>query len=113
MSTAGLLVVYGSDCVIDGLQRNVCEAALSHFKGSLNVAVEWVVLLFHIWDVPGSTFGSETGYLDRSFHRLPQCQWANITIVSQIGYGHFIPHPSQSIIRYCFCCSTLYKPILS
>jgi hypothetical protein len=55
-------MVYASDCVIDGLQRNVCEAALSHFKGSLNVAVEWVVL--HTWDVPGSNFGSETGYLD-------------------------------------------------
>jgi hypothetical protein len=31
---------------------------------SLNVAVEWLALLLHIWNFLGSDFGTENGYPD-------------------------------------------------
>jgi hypothetical protein len=46
-----------------------------------NVVVEWLTLLLHICEVPGSNLGQDTGYPTEIFHDFPQSLQANSGIV--------------------------------
>jgi hypothetical protein len=72
-----------------------------------------VTLLFRILKVPGSNFGTETGYCDEGLCGFPQSlQMNNFWNSSlKLGHDHFFPNPLQSIVHlspYCLMlCSML------
>jgi hypothetical protein len=50
---------------------------------ALNVMIEWLTLIIHIPEVPGSNFSPETGYPDGVFRGFPQFLQANVMIEPQ------------------------------
>jgi hypothetical protein len=62
------------------------------------VADEWLALLLRIWEVLGSDFGSETGYVDLGFSwfsSVPPGKCMDI----KLGHSCFLPYPFQFIIH--------------
>lgn len=65
---------------------------------TLNVILERVALLHHIWEIPGSNPVPETNWCE--MFCLIQSPKANAEIVPQSGSDCFLPHPSQVIITH-------------
>jgi hypothetical protein len=68
--------------------------------GDPNIVVEWLTLLLHIREVPGSNLDLETGHSDWSFlwfSSIPQGKFRDS--ISKLGHNCFLPHPFQFIIH--------------
>jgi hypothetical protein len=74
-----------------------------------NVVAEWLALLLHIRDVPGSNLGPKTEYSE-SFHSFPNYVQANSgTITLKLSHDHFLPNPLLFAIHIKPYHSTLYS----
>jgi hypothetical protein len=73
------------------------------------VVVEWLKLLLHNREVPGSNLGPETGYPDRGFSwfsSVNTCECWDSGL--KLGHDRFLPNTFQFILQLSPSHSTLY-----
>jgi hypothetical protein len=70
-----------------------------YFHNTLNVMVEWLILMLHIWEVPGSKLGPDTDYSEFLwFSSVPPGKCQDSTL--KLGHDHFLPILFNSSLTY-------------
>jgi hypothetical protein len=83
--------------ITDSIYKGCFVRTNSH---PLNIMVEWLTLLLHLQEVPGSNLGLETSYPDWGFSWISsvppgKCQDSTL----KLGHDHFFPNLFRFIIH--------------